>query len=276
MIKRIIVPTDFSECATNAIRYAARMAKDIKAEELVILHAFSIPIAHGEAAMTIGIDVISKEQDDLIERQFEDMIRKIDELKEVNYSYSCKHGFIENLLQLECNERDIDLIIMGTKGAHTFSEAVLGTNAFYIVKDSKYPILILPENQKYTSLQHIALASDYKYFEPEIMKPLRDICTLFKSQVHIVHISEKEALKEDETTSAKRFEQYFKNIPHHFHFILDHDVEHGLQEYIKKHTIQLLAVVPRKHNLYERIFGKSETKKLIFHSELPILALPSE
>ncbi|QSE96549.1 universal stress protein [Fulvivirga lutea] len=274
MIKKIIVPTDFSDCATNAIRYAAKMAKDIKAEELVILHAFNIPIAHGEAAMVTSIDKITDEQDELIEKEFQKTIKDVKELQDVNFSYSCKHGFIENLLRLECQENNIDLIIMGTKGAHTFGEELLGTNTYYLVKDSKIPVLILPEKEKYTSIQNVALASDYKFLNPELLQPLKDICTLFKSQVHIVHISDKNALKDDEVTSAKRFEQYFKNILHHFHFIYDHNVEHGLHEYIKQNEINMLAVVPRKHNLFERIFGKSETKNLIFHSELPILALP--
>ena len=274
MIKRIIVPTDFSACATNAVRYAAKMAKDIKAEELILTHAYSIPVAYGELAISSISDAILEEQDGEIEASFKNLIQEVDELELINYSYNYKHGMIENTLPLECEEKDIDLIIMGTKGAHNFGEAMLGTNAHFIVKESKIPILIIPENEKYHSVLNIALASDYKFLEPETLEMLKAFNAHFKSEIHIVHISDKQMLNGDEKASAKRFEQYFKNIPHHFHYILDDDIEHGIMHYIKGHDIQVLAVVPRKHNFFERMFSKSESKKLIYHSELPILALP--
>lgn len=274
MIKRIIVPTDFSACATNAVRYAAKMAKDIKAEEVILTHAYSIPVAYGELAVTSISEAILEEQDEEIVESFERLIKEVDELELINYSYNYKRGMIENTLPVECTEKDIDLIIMGTKGAHNFGEAMLGTNAHYIVSESKIPILIIPENEKYQSILNIALASDYKFLEPETLQMLRAFNTHFKSEIHIVHISDRQMLKTDEKTSAMRFEQYFKNIPHHFHYIMDDDIEHGLMYYIKNHDIQVLAVVPRKHNFFERMFNKSQSKKLIYHSELPILALP--
>lgn len=276
MIKRIIVPTDFSACSINAVRYAAKMAKDIRADEVILTHAYNIPITYGEVAFGGIYDDLSKEEDAQIEAEYQGLIKQVDELKLINYSYGYTHGMIDYILPTQCQEKNIDLIIMGTKGAHSFGEEIFGTNAHNIVKESAYPILIIPEKEKYISTQRIALASDYKFLDTSSLQALKDFNACFKSEIHIVHIGDKPVLQKEATTSAKQFEQFFKNIPHHFHFILDENIEHGLQEYIKENDIQLLALVPRKHNFFERLFGKSESQKLIYHSELPILALPAQ
>ena len=163
---------------------------------------------------------------------------------------------------------------MGTKGAHGINEIVLGTNTYVITKKSKYPVLVVPQNACYKAIQDIALATDYKALNTTAVDTLKFFNRIFRSNIHLVHISDKEIITEEEMAEAKSVNQHFKNITHHFHFIINKDLEQGINSYIKEKKIDMLALIPRKHGFFHSLFNKSQSKKLIYHTEIPLLAIP--
>lgn len=274
MIKRILVPTDFSECSENAIRYAAHFAKDINASEIILLHAYKMPVTYGEMTIAAIADDLIAEQEQEVELDFVNQVNRLPELQKVPHSFIHKNALIDDAIPVLAEELSIDLIIMGTKGAHGINEIVLGTNTYVVTKKSKYPVLIIPQNAKYKSIQDIALATDYKALNTGTVDTLKYFNRIFRSNIHLVHISDSELITEEEMTEAKSVNQHFKNITHHFHFIINKNLEEGLNEYVKDNGIDLLAVIPRKHSFFQSLFKKSQSKKLIFHTEIPLLAIP--
>jgi nucleotide-binding universal stress UspA family protein len=274
MIKRILVPTDFSECAENAIRYAALFAKDINAAEVILLHAYKLPATYGEMAISVIAEDLIVEQEHEAEMEFVNQIQKLPELKYVPHTFIHKNALIDDAIPVIADDMSIDLIIMGTKGAHGINEIVLGTNTYVITKKSKYPVLIIPENANYKSIQNIALATDYQALNKSTVDTLKYFNRIFRSNIHLVHIAENDIITEGEMAEAKSLNQHFKNINHHFHFIINTDLEKGLNTYVKEQNIDLLALIPRKHDFFHSLFNKSKSKKLIFHTEIPLLAIP--
>ncbi|MTI38920.1 universal stress protein, partial [Fulvivirga lutimaris] len=111
MIKRILVPTDFSECAENAIRYAARLAKDINATDVILLNAYRLPVTYGEMTIAAIADDLVEEQEKEVEIEFVNQINKLPELKAVPHYYIHKNALIEDAVSVMADELSIDLIV---------------------------------------------------------------------------------------------------------------------------------------------------------------------
>ncbi|GAA0893719.1 universal stress protein [Fulvivirga kasyanovii] len=270
--KKILVPIDFSKCSKNALKYAIHMGKRMPAD-LLLMHAFSIPVTHGEmgAASIVGTLVSGIEED--IERDFARLVDELPELAEVKYETIIKHGSVVDAFILESSHFKPDMVVMGTKGAHGIDEVILGTNAYAVAKNSKFPVLIIPESAGYRPLKKIALASDYKDAHLGLFDPLLMINNVFGAEIHIVHISKENDISPEEAEEAKKMQRYFKDVPHHYHLLQTDDIEEGLNSYCHEHDIDLLTLVPRKHQLFEVLMKGRQSKKIIFHTEIPVLAL---
>ncbi len=271
--KRILVPIDFSNCSINALRYAVNMAKKMKAE-LLIMNAFYVSMTHAEVDGGGIVSGLASDADNDIQENFKTLENLVPELSEVDYETIVKHAFVADAVTSLCLTSNIDLIIMGTKGATGLDEVIMGTNTYRIIKDVNIPVLAVPEHSKFSNVKNLGLACDYKFMNEATLDSLTLIARLFGSEVHIFHVSPEPNISSEEAEQAKKFERYFKNIRHKYNLVVNEDVEKGVEEYINENNIDLLALVPRKHNLFDRIFGGGESKSIIFHAQIPNLALP--
>ena len=274
LTKTILVPIDFSDCAINALKYAISIAKREQAE-LLLVHAFSIPVTHGEMGASGLVKGLTHGIDDQVEESFTDLKVRVPELGQVKYDTITKHNSVSEAVQTLCAAADIDMVIMGTKGAHGIEEAIIGTNTYAVVKEVHCPVLVVPQNVTFSELESIALASDYQKIDENLLEPLLTFSRLFGADIHIVHINDEPVLDKLEAAEAKKFERYFHKVNHHYHLIVNRDIEAGLTSYVKEHNIGMIAMVPRKHSLFDKIFKGPETRKMVYHTEIPMLALPS-
>ncbi len=275
MIKRILVPLDFSECSINALKYAAQLSKKLQVECLQIMHAYSSPVSFSEAGINDmeSIDTLISTE---INERFEQLKSDIPELKDLNYEFNIENAFIIEALQAHNYSEDNDLIIMGTKGATGLEEVFFGSTTYAAIQSCKSPVLVIPAEASYKHINNMAFASDYKAIDTHVLEPLKFLNKAFLTNIHIVHISEAQELTQSEVHEAKKYEQYFHKIPHQFHYVVANNVEKGLTEYVKTHKIDMVAVLPRKHSFFEKIFGLGNSKPIIFHTHLPLLVLPEK
>lgn len=274
MIKHILVPTDFSNCALNALDYALKFAKHINPQaEITILNAYTIPLAYAD--FNIAYDVGESEDDikKFISSEFDKIEGKLPLLKEFEYETVKTENYVKDAVEEYCLENDVDLIIMGTKGASGVDEVILGTNAHRIIKAELAPVLVIPEDAKYEDVNNIALSSDYKGIMAELLGPVKAIRQAYASEIHLIHVSTEPMLDKEKAEEAKNLELHLKGLPHQYHFMVNKNVEEGIDEFAEKNKIDLLVVLPRKKGLFESLFGKSESKSLIFHTKVPLLAL---
>lgn len=267
MFKKILVPIDFSECSVNALKYAIQLAEKFQAFELILLHAYTVRVAYGEMAFA------TMDQADEIVEEFNELEKQVKALKQIRYKTLTINGELITAIKQTRQEENIELIVMGTQGANTLDREILGTNAYNVVSEAGIPTLIIPQNATFHQIKNIALGSDYKSINRETLEPLKQLNNLFGSKIHIIHISDKEQLEISEAEQAKKFEQYLKNTQHSYHFMINDDVEAGITTYINTHNIDMLALIPRKHNFFQLLYGSSESKKMIFHTKIPLLAI---
>ncbi|GAA5036856.1 universal stress protein UspA [Marivirga lumbricoides] len=273
MIKRILIPTDFSECSINALKYAVQLAEKINIDEILILHAYAVPLSYSDLNISYDLSDTAEAIEKDIDKEFSLLEQKIPELKNIKYHKVKIDHYLNDAILSVCLKTNIDLIIMGTQGASGIDEVVLGTNAHRIIKSQICPVLVVPEDAKFTGMRNIALSSDYKGLMSELLYPLKALRYAFGATVHVIHISKKDHLEGEKAEAAKSLELHLKDLPHQFHFMKDEDIEFALENFAQKKNIDLLVIYPRKKGLFERIFGKSESKSIIFHSKIPLLAL---
>ena len=274
MIKHILVPTDFSTNSLNALEYALKFARHINPQaEITVLNAYTIPLAYTD--FNIAYDIGQSEADikNYISSEMDKLEEKVPLLKEFEYETVKTENYVKDALEEYCIENPVDIIIMGTKGASGVDEVILGTNAHRIIKAELGPVLVIPEDSKYEDIKNIALSSDYKGIVADLLAPVKTIRQAYSSDIHLIHVSAEPMLDKQKAEEAKNLELHLKGIPHQYHFLVNSSVESGMEEFAQKNKIDLLVVVPRKKGLFDTLFGKSESKSLIFHTKIPLLAL---
>jgi nucleotide-binding universal stress UspA family protein len=269
---RILVPIDFSDCALNALEYAISFAKATEGK-LILLYAYHIPVPAAEAAMTINtrlVDEFIKEGDDRMKGLFE----RYPDLDHLVESQKIEMAFATDAITSEIRESKVDLIIMGTHGASNAFDEMVGSNTLHIIRKSNKPVLAVPSEVKHFDIKEILYSYDYQSIDSkETIQPLIDFALLFGAKIHVLHITDKlDRLHTGAISEAKILEQYLKDIPHQYHMLAGEHVESEILDYIKNHGIDALAIMPRKHTIFERLFQSSVTKQLVHHSKIPMLA----
>ncbi|MFT7149053.1 MAG: nucleotide-binding universal stress UspA family protein [Nonlabens sp.] len=273
--KKILVPIDFSGCSIKALDVAIRLAKKMNAR-LIIMNAYQKPVAYTDAG-TETKNLI-KEAKSNAKKAFDRVAESIDDLQEVEHTFVVKHAFPQDVIISLSRMENIDLVVMGTEGASGFKGSLLGSNTYTAIKNVACPILAIPEAAETNTLfRNIVLASDYQNTTSKsTYNLLIEIAKATHAEFHVLHVSEAPIIKSEETAEAQKLDRYFKNFKHSFHFKLDKHIAEGIYEYIDENSANLLTIVAKKHGLLDRIFKSSTTRKMTYHSKVPLLILQQD
>ncbi len=270
-MKTILVPTDFSKAANNAAEYAIHLAKDMNASVL-LLHVYHLPLsASGE------IPVMTIAPKELQEENMAELKRHVAQLKVktgVEVNYKAKMGMaVDEILEEEKNAK---FIVMGMRGAGKLSELLIGSITTATLSKATTPVLVIPEDAVYQSLEKIVFACDY---DPETdtrtLDALKALTKTFNSKIFVVNVKKKsDTLPEAEILVGEKIEKKLHGIEHVFYFPENKDLVEGINEFVENKNADMVAVIPHRYNAIERLFHKSISKKMAFHTRVPLLVLP--
>ena len=272
-INNILVPIDFSDCSLNALRYALILAKDFKAG-ITVINGYKIPMPAADINYTFDPSIFDDYEKEMQEK-FALLPQKIPELTMVQVQYKVKMAFPVEAIEQEINKQNIDLVVMGTKGAGNLAEVAIGSNTFHVAKKSTCPVLAIPENIASRKINNIAIAVDLNAREDDW--PLNLVMTIakqFNATVHFLHVDDKPSeISYDQAWEALAFKKEFEDLENQFHFIESKNIENGLEEYLSDHDIDMLVLLPKKHSFFEKLFKHSVTRKMILHTKIPLLTI---
>ncbi len=272
-MKKILVPIDFSDCSksalTNAIKIAERMHM-----ELLLYHSVVVPVGFAEGAPVGGIDMGFEEMEKQSRSDLTQLIKDFPMLEKIPFSEAIQYGSLSESINELIETEDVKLIVMGTHGASGLSGALLGSNAYHVMKHVNKPVIALPEGADITKMTHIALAGDYLSIpNPELIKMVIELANSFYAQIHIIHIDKGDVVVKDQIDIARGMEKYLKNSNHTFHFRKFEDVSEGLIEFAKEKNIDLLAMIAKNHNFFDRLRNGSQTKRMMLDIPMPLMVL---
>ncbi len=281
-MRKILIPTDFSNNAYNAIRYAMHFFKNEKCT-FYLLNTFT-PASYNAEYLIESPTLYGLEDVAMVNSKKE--ITKIEERIKDEFN-NPKHEFIRlsafNTLIEEIKDviekHTIQLIVIGTKGATGAKEVFLGNNTHRIVKNVKnVPIFVVPEGAVFEGVTNIGFATDYKkiYHKSEIA-PIKYLAKINNATIRMIHVYDKPELSEIQHYNATVLEHFFKKIPYDFHVIPDFSTtENAIQVLIKELEIDVLTMVYYPHSFIERLIREPVIKKMTFHIDIPFLVIPSD
>ncbi len=279
-MKKILIPTDFSENSWNAVKYALAFFKDT-ACDFYLLHVTLIyNYASGESPIMPfpAIDVIDKTVLKQAKTNLKKLIKKISLLppnpKHEFYTLNNYDYFID-AVRSHVDEKDIDLIVMGTKGASGLKKVMIGSNTGDLITRVKCPVFIIPENAVFKDIQEIAFPTDYHLFYPtKILKDILEFTKMFDSTLRIVHITNKDEEITDFQLENKEFlANFFAEEKHSFHRITNKKVEDGVQSFVESRDIEMIIMIAKSLNLFQRILFRPTVEEISYHTEIPFLVL---
>lgn len=274
---KILFPTDFSNRAEKALEEAISFCDKTRGE-LLIYHVYHRP--YSETGSSADMEAKTSKLEMQIEKKFLGLEKNHKHLHKIKHGFRKELGSsIEKIVAL-ANEDHIDLIISATKGAKGFGE-LWGTKTEKIIKEVNIPVLIIPDDSSIDGLKKIGLTCDYSNKTVyESLEMLIDLAEHFTSNVDVISLNQDvmDMAKDDNQTSEenrnrKLVRSLLEDVDTSFDFTFNEDVERGILEYCRENEIDLIAILPKHYSFFQKLFHISLTKKMIFHSPIPLLVL---
>ena len=261
-MKSILVATDFSPSADNALNYAACLAQNLGAT-LILLHVYQIPISMSDVPLLM----VSAEE----LRNNADMgLKKSQEMLEKKYSglviqTESRLGDVVSEIQELCEKHDPFAVVVGKHGASGVERFLFGSTALSVIRASKTPVITVPDSTTDCKVSKIALASDGASIG-EHEEVIRNFIIETKAQLHIVHVKE-------QGTDHAAITSLMQDLHPVYQTITGEDFSEGIAAYLENNHIDMLIVIPHKHNLMERLLFKTHTAELIKKIPFPVLSV---
>lgn len=273
-MKTILVPTDFSECANNALRFAAFVAKKTGAT-LNLLHVHEVPLIGYQGSIEATVDDVPYMMS-LLKATKAKMKKTLSLpfMKDIKVVHNIETGRICDHILKAAEKYEVDLIIMGTHGASGLQETIIGSNAERIAQNSLIPVLTIKDEFENPKIEKIVFATDFseetEYTFPEVEK----LANLLDAKIEIVKIITK---SEFETTqrlqrAIKRFKNKFKHSNYIISTYCDYNKQAGIRHFAKNIQADIIALGTQGRHGLLHFFNNNITESLVNHSSIPILA----
>ena len=268
----ILVPTDFSQLSKSALKYAIKIANRLGGN-ITVLHVMT----RTRALRISMIEKIRSLDHDLIESaeaELETMIKTMSEQYKVKTPIKfevVRGSYFPSTLLREARRLHSGLIVMGTRGASGLTKAMMGSNTNSVIEVSHVPVLAVPEKADFKGFRNVVYASDLRNLEEELGILIRYI-EKFGSTIHLIHIvppgDEVDLIEGKIDSILKKFS--YKNIV--TLVLVDNDVDSALDQYVEVSRADVLAMFTHEISFFEKVFDKSMTRRMAFHSRIPLLA----
>ena len=268
----ILVPTDFSPLSKFALKYAIKIANRLDGN-ITVLHIITMTRAL-RIKMLEKMRLPDPNRMNSAERALEKMIKTLSEQYKSSRPIKfqvVRGAYFPSTLLREARRLRSGLVVMGTRGATGLTKAVLGSNTTSVIEVSHVPVLAVPEKAAFRGFRNVVYASDLRNLHEELEILIRYI-EKFGSTIHLIHIvppgNQVDVIEAKIEVVLKKFP--YKNII--TLVLVDHDVDSALDQYVEVSKADVLAMFTHELSFFEKVFDQSTTRKMAFHSRIPLLA----
>ena len=283
-MRKILVPTDFSEPAYNAARYAINLARVIKAD-IALCHAMLIPVESPLVQSSWPPDYLSvKNQSEeglqflsssLIEKE---SLSDHKELKVTQIAFVAEVGSVADIVSNIVDYEDIDLVVMGLRGKSIEGNRFIGSNSLRVINKAVTPVILVPDHATFTIIKKIAFATDLTSSDIDVIQALSDLARNFNAEILITHVSRKKVDYQEHQREIDDFMNEVRckinyDLVYYRHINKD-NVNSGLKWLIENSGVDMLVMVHRQRSFFSGLFKSSHTQKLAKHIQIPLLVYP--
>jgi nucleotide-binding universal stress UspA family protein len=275
----ILVPIDFSAASRHALDVAVQLAKPFQAS-VILYHA--TPMAVGVLDAGMGpLDVqLQQEAAQGALHELELLMQRYEQEFYPGTSDPVRLEAVSELGELAQNlkayewRRELDFVVMSTRGGDGSWLEWTGTNATEVMAAVKAPVLILPEGTEKLKIRHIVFATDFAEPDQSTLDDLFGFAQLFRADVHVLHVeADAKSPIEYLDLKVKDASEDGTRTQVHFAQVKSPDVESGILSMVESIPADLVAIYRPERPFLENLFHKSLSKQLAMHAKVPLLVM---
>lgn len=282
-IRKILVPTDFSPTARKAALYAAGMAG--KGEATIFLLHVIEPVTD---SIRQPYPLHEKLQKEISKNRMNELGLLLQSISlacpSIKIEKAIVTGTVTTAILDFAENNQMDLVVMGTKGASGLKQLFMGSVAAGTISRSHLPVLAIPDEYEMVEPDAILFATNHFEENTDLLKKLAGLATLYAATIHVVvFVNRATGGAGDFINAGNRLTQYLEFLKQTFpsvsfkgEVLEGEQFEQTIEEYDLKNEVDIIAMVTYPKSLWEKFRRKSETKKMAFHSKIPLLAIPAQ
>ncbi|MFV9550699.1 universal stress protein [Algibacter sp. PT7-4] len=276
-MKNILLPTDFSKNSINAIYYAIEFLKDVKCQFYILNVQKASAFITDDMLVVNSSTTIYKTLINAAKKSINNIITTVtDEFYNKNHTFHAivdYDNFIDSINQVTAKHQ-IDLIIMGTKGASGIAKVLFGSNTVRVMQRCNIPVLAIPNGCKFKALKQMAFATtNSKCFKIEHLAMFSSIKKRFNAIVQILHLADENHLAYSACDNIDFFNTHFKNSTQKFISAPSQDIYNVVHTFLQKNNISMLAIMNKKHSFLQRLFNTHAVERFAFKIDIPLLVM---
>ncbi len=281
-MRHILLPTDFSENSWNAIKYAIQLFEN----EQCTFHLFNAytPIVYDLTYMLLASPAQFDVRDSIRESSRVSLSALQNRISE-EYGSNPNHQF-ETIARFETliigvkeliEERDIDLVVMGTKGATGARKIVFGSNTVQVFNEISCPIIAIPSDFEFLKPQELLFPTDLEVdFNEKQLQALKGIAVLHKAKIKAMHVRTGHGLSENQNHNKLKLATLFENMNYQFYDFNDMVIRDAINKFQDAYTVSMLVMINNKQSFFENLFFKDTINQIGFYLNIPFLVIPSK
>ena len=278
-MKQILVPTDFSECAENAVDFAVHSAKILPAQ-ITLLHSFAVNNNMYNDYMGVNRQFNLTMLNDVKEK-LEQRKKDFEETDGVVADTIVSTDSLNNTIANSAVSKKFDLIVMGTLGASGIKEKLWGSRTAAIIGKATVPVMAIPINYTWKKPQKILFATNQFEKDPAILDYIFELADLYMASIQVAVFTDEDEDKAGTFLDHKnKIDEYGKFLKKAYNeetltsaHLYGKNFDEVLQDFIKENNIDMLIMVTYPHGFWNRIFNPSKTKRMSYHTTIPLLAI---
>lgn len=270
-MKTIIVPTDFSPVALNALHYAIDMAQSIGAQ-IILLNTYLAPVTYSDAPVSpvtmISIDDIKDSSEDRLAALKQEANRMGGSQLKI-YSES-RLGSTVDILGEMCDSVRPFAIVMGSHGTSGIERLIMGSTTLSVIRNLRFPVIVVPPATAYKEIKRMGLACDFRDVAETIPAAyIKNMVHEFNAELYVLNVNADSNMPPE----SAWLDSLLGDIKPNYYFLKRDDVVQAINEFADTHELDVVIVIPKKHNLLEKIFHKSRSKELVNTAHIPIVSI---
>jgi nucleotide-binding universal stress UspA family protein len=273
-MKTIIAPTDFSEISVNAVKYAAGLAC-IAGTRLSLIHICPFPVLLGRVPAPVNDIVQIATAAEAIIQQLKERLA-VSTCDRIKIDTIVKQGDVLMEIDNYCASVNPYAVVMGTAHSTAFERFFAGGKTIAAMQQLSWPLIVVPPGAEFSNIRKIGLACDFKKVVETIpLHEIRSLAAAFDVNVYVLHVGgESDEMQQPEAAEESQWlKDMLKEFKPSYHFISGDDIEKGIRDFAEKNELDLLIVVPKKHDPADGLFHQSLSRKLVLHTHIPVMAV---
>lgn len=274
-MKNILVPMDFSENSIRALKYAQLLFSSLECNfYLLYVGTFLDAKEDAEPFQETGESENTK-------KQLAALVKKVrKQSTEANHFFFPLHeyGFFISTIKKHIEEQNIDLIVMGTKGASGIKEKVIGSNAGDVITKVQCKTLVVPIKVELSKPKEIAFPTDFNiFYSMKILRPMEEMVKLGEAQLRIMNaLKEGDELNEEQEKNKEYLLDFMEEAfpeAYSFHTVTNQKVKAAIQCFVESRDIDMMFMVAKNLNFIQQILFDSIVEQISFHTKVPFYVI---